>query len=104
VQGDDFLLYRHGMLRRVVSGFPIVWTDRPQGITVLFADGYPADAVPPVFRAVTLDYAGKMLSNPALVPHSRTVGRVSVSYSDMRAMVPPIDDSRLDTYRLPEGF
>lgn len=101
---EDYLLYERGYLRRVVNGFGIDWTDRLQGVTVVFDHGYASDSLPGVFKMVTMEYAAKVCGNPAAIPHTRTVGRVSVSYTDIRSMLPPIDDARLDYYRLPEGF
>ncbi|WP_335936622.1 hypothetical protein [Streptomyces sp. PTD5-9] len=104
LSGDDYLVYRTGYLTRVVSGFPIDWTCRPQGVTVTFDHGYADGAVPGAFRAVTLETVGRAWDNPAGGLKSRTVGRVALTYADARAAVGPIDDPRLDVYRLPEGF
>ncbi|MFJ2567881.1 hypothetical protein ACIO02_33945 [Streptomyces sp. NPDC087568] len=102
--GEDYLVYRTGYLTRVVSGFPIDWTRRPQGVTVTFNHGYAPGALPGVFRTVTLETVGRMWDNPAGALKSKTVGRVSWTYADVRSAVPPIEDQRLDVYRLPEGF
>lgn len=104
VADDDFLIYRHGKLTRVTGGQPIDWTDKRQGVVSMFTHGYPAGAVPGVFRTVTLETAGRMWDNPGGRLKSKAVGRVSLSYADVKAMVPPIEDPRLDFYRLPEGF
>lgn len=101
---DDYLVYAEGHLRRVSGGFPVDWTDRLQGVTVTFTHGYPDGSVPGVFKTVTLETVGRMWDNPAGALKSRTVGRVALSYADVKATVPPIEDSRLDHYRLREGF
>ncbi|MFE9337763.1 hypothetical protein [Streptomyces sp. NPDC007063] len=101
---DKYLVYERGSLRRVSSGWPATWTRKPHGVTVVFDHGYSDDQVPAVFKHVTLETAGRMLDNPTGLLKSRTVGRVAVTYADIKAQVPPIEDQRLDFYRLPEGF
>ncbi|MEV2277867.1 hypothetical protein AB0I72_20005 [Nocardiopsis sp. NPDC049922] len=102
---SGYLRYRHGVIKRVeVEGAtPIRWTRRLQGITVTYTHGYPDAAVPGVFKAVTLDVVGRIADNPAGLVKSRTVNKVAVSYADVRALVGPIDDRRLDVWRLPDG-
>lgn len=101
---DDYLVYERGSLRRIAAGYPVDWTDKPQGVTAVFDHGYPDGSVPAVFKLITLETAGRILDNPTTALKSRTVGRVAVTYADARAQVPPIDDHRLDYYRLAEGF
>jgi len=101
---DDYLQYERGALRRVSSGWPIKWTSQPHGVTVVFDHGYSDSQVPAVFKLVTLETVGRMLDNPTGMLKSRTVGRVAVTYADIKALVPVIEDPRLDFYRLPEGF
>lgn len=104
LSGEDYLVYRAGYLTRAVSGFAIDWTRRLQGVAVTFDHGYPEGSLPAVFRMVALEAVARMWDNPAGSLKSRTVGRVAVTYADMRAAVGAVDDPRLDTYRLAEGF
>jgi hypothetical protein len=98
-----YLRYRHGVIKRVEGAIPVRWTRRLQGITVTYTHGYPADAVPGVFKAIALDLVGRVADNPAGILKSRTVNKVAVSYADIRTLVGPIDDRRLDVWRLPDG-
>lgn len=102
--GGDYLVYERGSLRRISSGYPIAWSRRPQAVTVVYDHGYPDGEVPAVFKLVTLETAGRMLDNPAGALKSRTVGRVAVTYADIKAQVPAIAEPRLDHFRLAEGF
>jgi hypothetical protein len=95
--------YRHGVIKRVEGAIPVRWTRRLQGITVTYTHGYPADAIPGVIKAVVFDAVGRVADNPAGVLKSRTVNKVAVSYADIRTLVGPIDDRRLDVWRLPDG-
>ncbi|MGC9544022.1 hypothetical protein [Streptomyces sp. UG1] len=101
----DYLWYAHGKLTRMSGGEPIAWTKKRQGVTATFTHGYPEGSVPGVFRTVTLESAAPLAGNPGGLLKSRTVGRVSVTYADVRAAVAGVgDDPRLDYHRLPEGF
>lgn len=101
----DYLVYRRGALARVANGEAILWTSKRQGVTVIFTHGYPDGSVPGVFKTVTLETAGRLVSNPGGTLKSRTVGRVAVTYADVRAAAAGVgEDPRLDFYRLPEGF
>lgn len=101
---EDYLLYEHGYLTRVSGHCPINWTRRLQGVTAVFTHGYPDGQVPSVFQTVTLETAARMLENPGGALKSKTVGRVSLSYADAKAASTAGSDSRLDRYRLVEGF
>jgi hypothetical protein len=100
----DYMWYRSGMLRRVSGGRAIRWTRRPQGVTVVFDHGYPPDEVPGVFATVVYETAAGLLANPGSAVRSRTVGRVAVTYAEMRKAVGPVDDPRLDHHRVQAGF
>lgn len=101
---EDYLLYERGYLTRMSGHWPVKWTCRLQGVTVVFTHGYPDGQVPGVFQTVTLETVARMLDNPGGSLKSKTVGRVAVSYADAKAASKAGADSRLDYYRLPEGF
>lgn len=101
----DYLWYARGKLTRMSGGEPIPWTSKRQGVVAIFTHGYPDGSVPGVFRTVTLEKAGQLVDNPGGLLKSKTVGRVAVTYADVRAAAAGVgDDPRLDYYRLPEGF
>lgn len=100
----DFLVYGRGSLRRVVGGCAVAWTSRPKAVAVVFDHGYPVGSVPAVFKSVTLEAAGRMTDNPGAALKSKTVGRVAITYADVKTAVSAAADGRLDFYRLPEGF
>jgi hypothetical protein len=103
--GDDYLVYTDGRLARMSGGRPARWTTTRQGVVVTYTHGYPAAAVPGVIKLITLEQAVRTADNPGGKLKSRTINKVAVTYAEMRQMVLPVDDSRLDRYRMPDrGF
>ncbi|KWT61832.1 hypothetical protein ADL21_11135 [Streptomyces albus subsp. albus] len=104
VAASGYRTYQHGSLLRIVGDCPVAWTGRRQGVTVTYSHGYAPGAVPGVFKTVALEAAGRLADNPGFALKSRSVGQVAVSYTDARAALGPVNDPRLDAYRLPAGF
>lgn len=100
----DYLPHPHGYLIRLHRQHHHRWTCREQAVAVTYDHGYPPGEVPGVFKTVTLETAGRLLANPGGALKSATSGRESLTYADIRAQVPAVDDARLTVYQITTGL